>query len=61
MILERTQQVQAALRGKENVTLTGTLDFQACDDMQCFSPASVPLSWTLTLKSLIRERPNVKK
>lgn len=61
VILEGTQQAQAALRGKENVTLTGTLDYQACDDKQCFSPASVPLSWTLTLKSLIRERPNLKK
>ncbi len=61
VILEGTPQAQAALRGKENVTLTGTLDYQACDDKQCFNPASVPLSWTLTLKSLIRERPDLKK
>lgn len=26
-----------------------------------FNSASVPLSWTLTLKSLIRERPNLQK
>jgi peroxiredoxin len=61
VILEGTQQAQAALRGKENLTLTGALDYQACDDKQCFNPASVPLSWTLTLKSLIRERPNLKQ
>ena len=61
VILEGNQQVQVALRGKENVTLTGTLDYQACDNKQCFSPASVPLSWTLTLRSLVRERPNLKK
>lgn len=61
LILEGTQQAQAALRKKENVTLTGTLDYQACDDKQCFNPASVPLSWTLTLKSLVRERPNLRK
>ena len=61
VILEGTQQAQAALRGKENMTLTGTLHYQACDDKQCFNPASVPLSWTLTLRALIRERPNVKK
>src|SRR5262249_40563078 len=61
IVLEGTQQAQATLRGKENLTLTGTLDYQACDDKQCFNPASVPLSWTLTLKSLIRERPNLKK
>jgi peroxiredoxin len=61
VILEGTQQAQAALRGKESVTLTGTLDYQACDDKQCFNPASVPLSWTVTLRSLIRERPNQKR
>src|SRR5262249_50673262 len=32
IVLEGTQQAQAALRGKENLTLTGTLDYQACDD-----------------------------
>ena len=61
VILEGTPQAQAALRGKENVTLNGTLDYQACDDRQCFNPASVPLSWTLALRPLVRERPNLKK
>jgi len=61
LILEGTQEAQAALRGKENLTFTGTLDYQACDDKACFNPASVPLSWTLILRSLIRERPNLKK
>jgi len=61
VILEGTPQAQAALRGKENLTLTGTLDYQACDDKQCFNPASVPLSWTLALRPLVRERPNLKK
>jgi hypothetical protein len=46
----RWQQAQAALRGKENLPLTGTLDYQLCDDKQCFNPASVPLSWALALK-----------
>ena len=58
LILEGTQDAQAALKGKENVTLTGTLEYQACDDKQCFNPASLPLSWTLALRSLITERPN---
>src|SRR5262249_2622576 len=61
MVLEATQQAQAALRGKESLTVTGTLDYQACDAKQCFSPASIPLSWTLSLKPLVRERPNLKK
>lgn len=61
VILEGTPQAQAVLRGKENVTLNGRLDYQACDDKQCFNPASVPLSWTLSLRPLVRERPNLKK
>lgn len=38
IILEGTQQAQGALPGKESLTLTGTLDYQACDDKQCFNP-----------------------
>jgi peroxiredoxin len=58
VILEGTQDAQAALRGKENVTVTGTLEYQACDDKTCYNPASVPLSWTLPLRPLITARPN---
>jgi peroxiredoxin len=59
LILEGSQEAQAALKGKENVTLTGTLEYQACDDRQCFNPASIPLAWTLALRTLITERPTL--
>ncbi len=52
---------QEQLKPAENVTLNGRLDYQACDDKQCFNPASVPLSWTLALRPLVRDRPNLKK
>jgi DsbC/DsbD-like thiol-disulfide interchange protein len=42
-------QALAAVRGKATVTITGTLEYQACDDRVCFKPVSVPLSWTLNL------------
>lgn len=29
---------------------------QACDDKICFNPQTVPLSWTVNLKPLDRER-----
>ena len=57
MILEGQPEAQAAFRGKESVTITGTLDYQACDDRVCFNPASVPLSWTLSLRPIVFERP----
>jgi hypothetical protein len=35
------------------------LNYQACDNKVCFTPQSIPLSWTVQLKPLDRER--VKK
>jgi hypothetical protein len=61
LILEGTPEAQAALRNRESVTLTGTLDYQACDDKVCFNPASVPLSWTLAIRPLVFERPTRPK
>jgi peroxiredoxin len=56
VILEGTPQAQAAFRGKDSVTVSGTLEYQACDDKICYNPASVPLSWTLGLRPLVFER-----
>ena len=56
VILEGTPQAQAAFRGKDSVTVSGTLEYQACDDKICYNPASVPLSWTLNLRPLVFER-----
>ena len=47
---------QAALRGRESVSLTGTLNYQACDATICFNPVSVPLAWTFTLRPILTER-----
>jgi AhpC/TSA family/Disulphide bond corrector protein DsbC len=56
--LDGTPQAQAALRGKDSLTLNATLDYQACDAKICFNPESVPLSWTFTLRPIILERPS---
>lgn len=56
--LEERPQAQAAFRGKASLTLTGTLDYQACDDKICFNPVSVPLSWTLALRPNMTRRPS---
>ena len=57
LVLEGHPDAQAALRGKDSLTLTGTLDYQACDEKVCFNPTSIPLTWTLSLRPIIRERP----
>jgi DsbC/DsbD-like thiol-disulfide interchange protein len=33
-----------------NVTIAGTVHFQACDDRVCYPPESVPVSWTVAVK-----------
>lgn len=57
LTVEASPQAQAALRGKDSLTLNGVLEYQACDDKVCFSPTSLPLSWTVALRPLIVERP----
>lgn len=57
VLLEATPEAQTALQGRESLTITGSLEYQACDDKVCFNPTTVPLSWTVTLRPLVRERP----
>ncbi len=57
IVIEATPQAQAAFKGREALTLNGTLEYQACDDSICYNPVSVPLSWTMALRPLVTERP----
>ncbi len=54
--LDASPEAQAALKDVTSLTLRGTLNYQACDDTICFSPQSVPLTWTLNVRQLDRER-----
>jgi len=46
----------AALKDVTRLTIKGRLAYQACNDQVCFTPQSVPLSWTIGVKPLDRER-----
>ena len=61
MAVSAAREHRAALAGSESVTVTGTLDYQACDDRICFNPQSVPVSYTVTLRQLDTERANVAR
>lgn len=54
LVLDGQPQAQAAYRGKDSLTITGTLEYQACDDRICFNPVALPLSWTVGLRPLVR-------
>ena len=46
-----------ALSTMPTVTITGALEYQACDDKVCYNPARVPFSFTVATKALDRKPP----
>jgi hypothetical protein len=57
-VVSATEEAEAALRELDALTLSGSLDYQACNDELCFEPVSVPLSFTLDLDLLDQQRAN---
>jgi len=57
LTLLATPAVQKQLASMTSVTITGALDYQACDDKLCYNPARVPFSFTIELKGLDRRPP----
>jgi DsbC/DsbD-like thiol-disulfide interchange protein len=56
LAIDASPQGQAALKDTSTVTISGVLNYQACDDKSCFTPQTVPLTWTVSLRELDRER-----
>ena len=56
VVIEAHPGVEEALADREVITLSGQLDYQACDDSLCFVPVVVPLSWTVAVTQLDRQR-----
>ena len=54
--IDPSPQAAASLANRAGMTIAGTLAYQACDDKVCFNPESVPLTWTIALKPLDRQR-----
>jgi len=58
LVVEVTSEAERTLRDRKSLTMTGVLEYQACDDKVCFNPAAVPLTWTVALTANITDRPN---
>jgi Thiol:disulfide interchange protein DsbD, N-terminal len=56
VLIDPSPQGLAALKDVSSLTIRGVLNYQACDDKLCFTPQSVPLTWTVSLRQLDRER-----
>ena len=50
-----TNEALEALSQLDALTLSGTFDYQACNDELCFEPVSLPISFTLDLQALDRQ------
>ena len=48
-----------ALASVETLSITGALEYQACDDRVCFLSKSVPVTYTVNVRQLDTERANV--
>ena len=44
--------VRSLVSSERNVSITGELVYQACDDRVCYPPTSVPLTWTFRVLPL---------
>jgi peroxiredoxin len=58
VVVDATREAERALAELDALTLTGSLDYQACNDQLCFDPVSVPLTFTLDLESHDNQRAN---
>jgi hypothetical protein len=56
VLIDPSPQVQTSLKDMTSITIKGVLNYQACDDKVCFTPQTVPLTWTVTLRQLDCER-----
>lgn len=45
-----TPEARKSLAGRTAATVTGRVEYQACDDKVCYAPRTVPVQWQLELK-----------
>lgn len=61
LALSTSRETRAALAGTDSLTISGVLEYQACDDKVCFLPNSVPVTYTVKLRQLDTERANIPR
>ena len=48
--LAQEMTLDKSLKPGATVAVSGTVNYQACDDKVCFPPESAPVSWTVTVR-----------
>jgi cytochrome c biogenesis DsbD-like protein len=57
VVVEATAEGRKAFAGRNELVVSGTLEYQACDDKLCYNPVSLPLSWKVALQGLVPGAP----
>ncbi len=52
--LALTADMRARATRGEILTISGDLEYQACDDKVCYRPETIPVEWKITLSPLVR-------
>jgi hypothetical protein len=56
VVIGKDEEVKPALTGGNELVVEGSLRYQACDDKECYFPATSPLKWVLRFEALDRTR-----
>jgi len=56
LVIADEKSVRPLLDPAGNLVIEGSIRYQACDDRQCFLPATVPVKWSLPFHGLDRTR-----
>ncbi len=59
MSIVTTAEIRATVTTVDATILSGSFEYQACDDRVCFTPRSVPLSYSIKLRPLDTDRATV--
>jgi peroxiredoxin len=57
VVPEATAEARKGLAGRNELVISGTLEYQACDDKLCYNLVSLPLSWKVALQGLVPGAP----
>ena len=61
VVPEATAEARKALAGRKELVISGTLEYQACDDKICYNPVSLPLTWTVAMQGLVPGAPQPQR
>ena len=53
LVLDGQGSTREALRNQTTLSITGSLDYQACDDTLCYNPT---LTWTIGLRPIVTQQ-----